>query len=137
MQLLRTEILNLLENQLDSQNMDGNAVQNGCHVQNSKPESIHELEPSSGKEQGGAVELEVAPKAVAQAHRNPIRSKRHQLPRRRSDRSNRSILVMSPDPSLDFHCHGMLASVVACPRNQNHIQSPATKRGAFVFVELR
>ena len=51
MQLLRTEILNLLENQLDSQNMDSNAVQNGCHIQNSKPESIYELEPSSGKEQ--------------------------------------------------------------------------------------
>jgi len=51
MQLLRTEILNLLENQLDSQNMDGNAVQNGCHIQNSKPESIYELKPSSADEQ--------------------------------------------------------------------------------------
>ncbi len=75
MQLLRTEILNLLENQLDSQNMDGNAVQNGCHIQNSKPESIHELEPSSGKEQGGAVELEVAPKAVAQPLAKPEQMK--------------------------------------------------------------
>ncbi|MBA3039342.1 MAG: replication initiation protein RepC [Rhizobiaceae bacterium] len=75
MQLLRTEIINLLENQLDSQNMDGNAVQNGCHIQNSKPESIYELEPSSGKEQGGAVELEVAPKAVAQPLAKPEQMK--------------------------------------------------------------
>ena len=52
LQLLRSEILNLLEDQLNSRNTDGNAVQNGCHIQNSKPESIHELEPSSGKEQG-------------------------------------------------------------------------------------
>ncbi|MBU1314891.1 MAG: replication initiation protein RepC, partial [Alphaproteobacteria bacterium] len=75
MQLLRTEILNLLENQLYSQNMNGNAVQNGCHIQNSKPESIYELEPSSGKEQGGAVELEVAPKAVAQPLAKPEQMK--------------------------------------------------------------
>lgn len=74
-QLLRTEILNLLENQFNSQNMDGNAVQNGCHIQNSKPESIHEFEPSSGEEQGGAVELEVAPKAVAQPLAKPEQMK--------------------------------------------------------------
>jgi replication initiation protein RepC len=71
MQLLRTEILNLLETKLNSQNMDGNAVQNGCHIQNSKPESINELEPSSEKEQGGAVEPEVAPKVVAQPLAKP------------------------------------------------------------------
>ena len=59
MQLLRTEILNLLENQLNAQNMDGNAVQNGCHIQNSKTDSIHELEPRSEKEQGGSAEVEL------------------------------------------------------------------------------
>lgn len=62
--LLRTEILNLLENQLDSQNMDSNAIQNGRHIQNSKPESIYELEPSSRNEQGGAVEAEAERAAV-------------------------------------------------------------------------
>ncbi|SCB49637.1 plasmid replication protein RepC [Rhizobium multihospitium] len=52
MELLREEIVNRLEIQENSQNMDSNAIQNGCHIQNSKPESIHELEPSSEKEQG-------------------------------------------------------------------------------------
>ena len=51
MQLLRSEIINILETQVKSANMDGNATQNGCHIQNSKPESIHESEPSSRKEQ--------------------------------------------------------------------------------------
>ncbi|WP_165225840.1 plasmid replication protein RepC [Affinirhizobium pseudoryzae] len=71
MQLLRTEILKALQTQLNPQNMDGNAVQNGCHIQNSKPESINELEPRSDKEQGAAVELEVAPKVVAQPLAKP------------------------------------------------------------------
>lgn len=52
MELLREEVLNLLETQLKSKNMDGNAIQNDQHIQNSKPESINELEPSSRKEQG-------------------------------------------------------------------------------------
>src|SRR5690606_22178300 len=53
MQLLRAEILNILEMQLKSENMHGNAAQNDGHIQNSNTESIYELEPSSGKEQGG------------------------------------------------------------------------------------
>jgi replication initiation protein RepC len=53
MQLLRSEILNILEVQHNSPNPDANADQNGCHIQNSKPETIHEVEPSSGTEQGG------------------------------------------------------------------------------------
>ncbi|MEC9463082.1 MAG: plasmid replication protein RepC [Pseudomonadota bacterium] len=53
MQLLRAEILNILEMQLKSENMHGNAVQNDGHIQNSNTESIYELEPSSRKEQGG------------------------------------------------------------------------------------
>lgn len=52
MELLREEVLNLLETQLKSKNMHGNAIQNDRHIQNSKSESIYELEPSSGKEQG-------------------------------------------------------------------------------------
>jgi replication initiation protein RepC len=52
MELLRNEVLNLLENQLNTKNMYGNAIQNECHIQNSKPESINEFEPSSEKEQG-------------------------------------------------------------------------------------
>lgn len=49
---LRMEISNLLENALFSKNMSGNAADNERHIQNSNTESIHEFEPSSGKEQG-------------------------------------------------------------------------------------
>lgn len=51
MGLLRDEIVNLLQIQQDSQNPDSNGIQNGRHIQNSKPESINESEPSSEKEQ--------------------------------------------------------------------------------------
>ncbi|CDZ67921.1 Replication initiation protein RepC [Neorhizobium galegae bv. orientalis] len=52
MELLRGEVLNLLENQLKDEIMHGNAIHNDRHIQNSKPESIYESEPSSRKEQG-------------------------------------------------------------------------------------
>ncbi|MCW0001559.1 plasmid replication protein RepC [Pararhizobium sp. YC-54] len=51
-QMLREEIVNLLEIQLKAERTDGNAGHDGCHIQNSNPESIYELEPSSEKEQG-------------------------------------------------------------------------------------
>jgi replication initiation protein RepC len=74
-QILRTEILNLLEKQLNPQNMDGNAIQNGCHIQNSKSETIYELEPSSRNEQDGAVEPEAERAAVAQPLAKPEQMK--------------------------------------------------------------
>ncbi|WFU07204.1 plasmid replication protein RepC (plasmid) [Rhizobium sp. CB3171] len=52
MEMLREEIINRLEIQENSENTDGYAVQNGCHIQNSKSESSNELEPRSEKEQG-------------------------------------------------------------------------------------
>ena len=52
MSMLRDEIVNILEIQLKSENMHANGGQNDCHIQNSKPESFHELEPRSKKEQG-------------------------------------------------------------------------------------
>ena len=51
MKLLRDEVVNRLEMQLNTDKMHGNAMQNERHIQNSKPESIYELEPSSEKEQ--------------------------------------------------------------------------------------
>ncbi len=57
MQMLREEVLNLLEIQLKAEKTDGNAIQDGCDIQNSNPESIYELEPSSDKEQGESPEL--------------------------------------------------------------------------------
>ncbi|MCY1667431.1 plasmid replication protein RepC [Rhizobium sp. SL86] len=65
MQLLRAEILNILEMQLKSENMNGNAVQNDRYIQNSNTESIYELEPSSEKEQGGNPEDERQAKSEA------------------------------------------------------------------------
>ncbi|WP_242225071.1 plasmid replication protein RepC [Shinella zoogloeoides] len=61
MTMLRDEIVNILEMQINSQKTDGNDVQNGCHIQNSKPESIHELEPRSEKEQGERLAQEPQP----------------------------------------------------------------------------
>jgi replication initiation protein RepC len=52
MELLRGEILNLLELQENLKKTDTNADQIGRHIQNSKSESIHELEPRSEKEPG-------------------------------------------------------------------------------------
>ena len=52
MELLREEVLNILETQLKTEDMHCNAVHNACHIQNSNTESINELEPSSGKELG-------------------------------------------------------------------------------------
>jgi replication initiation protein RepC len=50
--LLREGVLNILECQFFSQKSDANADDIRQHIQNSKPESTIELEPSSGKEQG-------------------------------------------------------------------------------------
>ena len=52
MELLREEIINRLEIQVKAEKTDVNADNDGCHIQNSKPESFHELEPRSKKEQG-------------------------------------------------------------------------------------
>ncbi|WP_107676132.1 plasmid replication protein RepC [Agrobacterium sp. LAD9] len=51
MTLLKQEVLNLLEFQQESENISTNDAHNEQHIQNSYPESIIELEPSSGKEQ--------------------------------------------------------------------------------------
>ncbi len=53
MGMLKDEILNLLESNHNIENSSTNDVQSERHIQNSKPESITELEPSSGNEQGG------------------------------------------------------------------------------------
>ncbi|MCV3768728.1 plasmid replication protein RepC [Rhizobium sp. TRM95796] len=52
MSILRDDVVNRLKSLLNAENMACNDSQCGCHIQNSNTESIHELEPSSGKEQG-------------------------------------------------------------------------------------
>ncbi|MGO6746638.1 plasmid replication protein RepC [Rhizobium ruizarguesonis] len=59
MELLRTEVLNLLEMQSETGNMGANAIPDDRHIQNSKTESINELEPSSRTEQGESVPEEL------------------------------------------------------------------------------
>lgn len=63
LELLHADVSNLLEKVLVSQNMSGNGAENERHVQNSNTESIHELEPSSGKEQGERPRTETKPKS--------------------------------------------------------------------------
>ncbi|OWW01856.1 replication initiation protein RepC [Rhizobium sp. R72] len=52
MQLLQSEVLNRLDFHEKSKKTDTNDVRFERHIQNSNTESINELEPSSGKEQG-------------------------------------------------------------------------------------
>lgn len=56
MTLLQREILNMLEFHEDSKNTSTNGVHNERHIQNSKTDSLNELEPSSRDEQGAKVE---------------------------------------------------------------------------------
>lgn len=67
MQLLREEVLNILEVQLKSENLHGNAIQDDRHIQNSNTESINELEPSSRTELGGNLADE--PQATSKSER--------------------------------------------------------------------
>ncbi len=52
MEALREEIVNQLEMQLKTKDISGNPFQNDWHIQNSKPESISELEPANEEKQG-------------------------------------------------------------------------------------
>ncbi len=52
MQMLREEVINRLEIQEDSEIKSTNDAHIEQHIQNSNPESLYELEPSSEKEQG-------------------------------------------------------------------------------------
>ncbi|MGO4569349.1 plasmid replication protein RepC [Rhizobium sp. 2YAF20] len=57
MEMLREEVLNLLEIRIKAQNMNGNESQTERHIQISKPESIFDLEPASNKKQGETSEV--------------------------------------------------------------------------------
>ena len=68
MELLREEILNQLDIQQNSQFYSTNAAHNEQHIQNSKSESLNELEPSSEKEPG-----ETLRKSSMAAVREPLK----------------------------------------------------------------
>jgi replication initiation protein RepC len=65
MELLREEILNRLDSQQNLQFNSTNAAHMEQHIQNSKPESLRELEPSSEKEQGAKPSQSGRPKSEA------------------------------------------------------------------------
>jgi replication initiation protein RepC len=68
MEMLHSEILNLVEMHMNSEKMNTNDVGFDRHIQNSNTESIHEVEPRSGKEQGAKPEVKPQPK------RRPIKA---------------------------------------------------------------
>ncbi|WP_426233533.1 plasmid replication protein RepC [Pararhizobium sp. DWP3-4] len=61
MEMLRDEIVNLLEMQVNSEKPDSNAVQIERHIQNSNTDSIHESEPSSETKQGAKPSQAIRP----------------------------------------------------------------------------
>ncbi|NSY20096.1 plasmid replication protein RepC [Neorhizobium sp. AL 9.2.2] len=65
MELLRAEVLNLLEIRTETENMHGNAGLDDGHIQNSNTESINELEPSSGKQLGESMAEKTLIKSVS------------------------------------------------------------------------
>lgn len=56
--LLADEILNLLEMHIKTQNLSTNESHSERHIQNSKPDSLTDLEPSSPESRGAIVEFE-------------------------------------------------------------------------------
>ena len=52
LRMLRSEVVNILENHENPENISTNDAHYERHIQNSKPESLYELEPCSRKEQG-------------------------------------------------------------------------------------
>ncbi|MBB4953644.1 replication initiation protein RepC [Agrobacterium vitis] len=63
LEMLRTEIINILEMQMKFEKTDGNDHQNGCHIQNSNTESTHESEPRFEKKQDDAKPYQPKPMA--------------------------------------------------------------------------
>ena len=64
LEVLRTEILKCMEEQIILHNTAGYPVQTERHKQNSKPESTSDLEPRFEPKQGGEVEIQPKPVAV-------------------------------------------------------------------------
>jgi replication initiation protein RepC len=69
MELLRAEVLNLLETRSETEDMHGNASLDDRHIQNSNTESINELEPRSEPEQGVSLPEEPHAKSVTSGKR--------------------------------------------------------------------
>ncbi|WP_416409786.1 plasmid replication protein RepC [Agrobacterium rosae] len=68
MQLLYEEVINRLDLMDNLEDISTNGAQTERHIQNSKPESINELEPSSRNEQGAK------PSEISRPKREPIKA---------------------------------------------------------------
>jgi len=68
LQLLYDEVINRLNLISNSGDISTNAAQSEQHIQNSKPESINELEPSSGNELGAN------PSEISRPKREPVKA---------------------------------------------------------------
>lgn len=74
MTLLHEQVVSLLEDNDNSRKYDGNAIVFGCHIQNSKSESIYESEPALEKKQGEKTE------PTKQVNRTPQQHQSFPLP---------------------------------------------------------
>lgn len=76
MEMLREEIVNLLEMHIDSRKMNGNPFQNERHIQNSNTESISESEPTIETKQGEKSEIDRQPLPVTEGQKDADLGKR-------------------------------------------------------------
>ncbi|MBY2973050.1 plasmid replication protein RepC [Rhizobium leguminosarum] len=112
MEILREEVLNILETQLNTKNMHGNAIQNDRHIQNSKPESINEFEPSSEKEQGESLQEEPQTKSVKREGPNRVVEPINSFPLGMVLRACPQILDYGPNGGISHWRELMTAAVV-------------------------
>ncbi len=112
MELLREEVLNILETQLNTKNMHGNAIENDRHIQNSKPESINEFEPRSEKEQGESLQEEPQTKSVKREGPNRIVEPINSFPLGMVLRACPQILDYGPNGGISHWRELMTAAVV-------------------------
>jgi replication initiation protein RepC len=102
LELLREEVINQLEILVISEKSDTNDADIRQHIQNSNTESITELEPSSGKKQGGKPSPEIEPK------REPIKA----FPLSMVLRACPDIAMYGPGGSVESWRDLMVAAVV-------------------------
>ncbi len=102
LELLREEVINQLEILVNSEKTDTNDADIRQHTQNSNTESIIELEPSSGKEQGAKSSSKIEPK------REPIKA----FPLSMVLRACPDIAMYGPGGSVESWRDLMVAAVV-------------------------
>lgn len=112
MELLREEVLNILETQLNTKNMHGNAIQNDRHIQNSKSESINEFEPSSEEEQRESFQDEPQTKSVKREGPNRVVEPINSFPLGMVLRACPQILDYGPNGGISHWRELMTAAVV-------------------------